>query len=132
MEFSKIMETCIYFPDLNKMKGFYQEKLGLELLSEKENRHLFFRVGESMLLIFNPEVTMNERDVIHGAVSPPSMIHFAFQINKDDFQLAKQNILNKDIQAEKEITWPNGGQSIYFRDPADNLVEIITDDAWPI
>ncbi len=132
MVFSKIVETCIYFPDLDKMKEFYQKKLGLELISKKENRHLFFKVGDSMLLIFNPKVTMNEKDIIHGALSPPTMIHFAFQISKNDFRLAKQNILSKNIPAEKVVTWSNGAQSMYFRDPAGNLVEIITDDAWPI
>jgi catechol 2,3-dioxygenase-like lactoylglutathione lyase family enzyme len=132
MMFTKIVETCVYFPDLDKMKEFYQEKLGLELLSEKENRHLFFRVGESMLLVFNPKVTMNEKDAFHGGLSPPTMIHFAFQVDKNDFRLAKQNILNKNIRVEKEITWSNGAQSVYFRDPAGNLVEIITGDAWPI
>jgi hypothetical protein len=42
----------------------------LELASEKANRHVFFKLGKSMLLIFNPEVTMNEKDTIHGFIVP--------------------------------------------------------------
>jgi catechol-2,3-dioxygenase len=41
-------------------------------------------------------------------------------------------ILNRNIEIEKEVIWNNGGLSIYFRDPGGNLVEIITDDFWPI
>jgi catechol 2,3-dioxygenase-like lactoylglutathione lyase family enzyme len=132
MKFSKIIETCIYSSNLKEMKEFYQDRIGLELVSEEENRHIFFKVGENMLLIFNPKVTMYEKDTKHGAITPPSMIHFAFEIKKDDFQTIKMDILNKNIKIEKEVIWKNGGSSIYFRDPAGNLVEIITDNFWPI
>jgi catechol 2,3-dioxygenase-like lactoylglutathione lyase family enzyme len=128
MEFSKIIETCIYSSNLKEMKEFYQDKLGLEIVSEEANRHVFFKVGENMLLIFNPKITMYEKDTKHGATTPPSMIHFAFEIKKDDLQTIKTCILNKHIEIEKEVTWKNGGLSIYFRDPVGNLVEIITDN----
>jgi catechol 2,3-dioxygenase-like lactoylglutathione lyase family enzyme len=132
MKFSKIIETCIYSSNLKEMKEFYQDKLGLEIVSEEANRHVFFKVGENMLLIFNPKVTMYEKDTKHGAMTPPSMIHFAFEIKKDYFQPIKTYISNNNIEIEKEVTWKNGGLSIYFRDPAGNLVEIITDNFWPI
>jgi len=126
------METCIYSSDLKEMKEFYQDKLGLELVSEEMGRHVFFKVGKNMLLIFNPKVTMHEKETKHGAITPPAMNHFAFEIEKDDFHTIKIDILNKNIEIEKEVTWKNGGLSIYFRDPAGNLVEIITDNFWPI
>ena len=43
-----------------------------------------------------------------------------------------QNMLmQNDIAIEKEIAWGNGSGSIYFRDPAGNLVEFITKGNWP-
>jgi catechol 2,3-dioxygenase-like lactoylglutathione lyase family enzyme len=36
----------------------------------------------------------------------------------------------KNIKIEKEVTWKKGTHSIYFRDPAGNLVEIITPGSW--
>jgi catechol 2,3-dioxygenase-like lactoylglutathione lyase family enzyme len=132
MKFTKIMETCIYSSNLKEMKEFYQDKLGLEVVSEEMGRHVFFNVGKNMLLIFNPKVTMHEKETKHGAITPPAMNHFAFEIKKDDFQATKMDILNKNIEIEKEVTWKNGGLSIYFRDPAGNLVEIITDNLWQI
>jgi hypothetical protein len=38
----------------------------------------------------------------------------------------------KNIKIEKEVTWQKGSNSIYFRDPVENLVEIITPGSWPI
>ena len=28
------------------------------------------------------------------------------------------------------FTWPGGGRSIYFRDPAGNCVELVTPGVW--
>jgi catechol-2,3-dioxygenase len=41
-------------------------------------------------------------------------------------------LMQKDIVIEKEIVWGNGSESIYFRDPAGNLVEFITKGNWPV
>ena len=35
------------------------------------------------------------------------------------------------LPAENEVTWKNGVRSFYFRDPADNLLEIAEGDLWP-
>jgi catechol 2,3-dioxygenase-like lactoylglutathione lyase family enzyme len=34
------------------------------------------------------------------------------------------------VEIEAEVTWPSGGQSIYFRDPAGNSVELATPQTW--
>lgn len=41
MKFRKIIETSIYSSDLEKMKEFYVDKLGLELVSEQKGRPVF-------------------------------------------------------------------------------------------
>ena len=43
-------------------------------------------------------------------------------------------LVEKNIQVEKEIVWENDikCRSIYFRDPAGNLVEFITRNYWPV
>jgi catechol-2,3-dioxygenase len=40
----------------------------------------------------------------------------------------------KNIEIEKMVTWGNDlkSRSIYFRDPAGNLIELITKNHWPI
>src|SRR5919206_1871548 len=135
LKFRKIVETCIYSYELEKMKNFYVNIIGLHLVSEEKGRHIFLKVGKSMLLIFNPKNTMAKNNgifPIHGATTPPAIIHFALEIEKDDYENSK-NVLNQNkIEIEKEITWKKETKSMYFRDPGGNLVEFITRDSWPV
>jgi len=57
VKFRKIVESCIYYSDLETMKNFYVNKIGLEFISEEKGRHVF---GKNMLLIFNPKNTRIE------------------------------------------------------------------------
>jgi len=135
MKFRKIVETSIYSPHLEKMKEFYVDKLGLEFVSEQRDRHVFLKTDKNMLLIFNPEVTSIEvKESVHGATTPPSMIHIALEVEPEDYEKAKELLEENNIQVEKEITWENDikSKSIYFRDPAGNLVEFITRRHWPL
>jgi catechol 2,3-dioxygenase-like lactoylglutathione lyase family enzyme len=150
VKFNKIVETCIYTSDLQKLKDFYVDGLGLELVSEEKHRSIFLKVGKSMLLIFNPEKTLmaeqykedkenRKRFDIeifppHGAITPPSIIHFALEIDKSDYDNSKKVLMANNIKIEKEIIWNEGSaKSIYFKDPSGNLVEIITNNhLWPI
>jgi catechol 2,3-dioxygenase-like lactoylglutathione lyase family enzyme len=135
LKFEKIIETCIYSTDLNIMKDFYVNRLRLELVSEEEGRHVFLKAGKSMLLIFNPENTMVSTNSIfpaHGAITPPSSIHFALEIEQVDYEAARKVLIQNKIPIEKEMSWDNEGKSIYFRDPVGNLVEIVTKGQWPV
>ena len=120
------------------MKDFYTTILGLEFVSEEKDRFVFLKAGQSMLLIFNPSKTLAGNDTSttqlpsHGAITPPSIIHFALEIDKQNYDNAKHMLNEKNIKIEKEVTWGKGTNSIYFRDPAGNLVEIITPGSWPV
>ena len=117
------------------MKDFYVNRLGLDLVSEEEGRHVFLKAGKSMLLIFNPENTKlaaNSTFPAHGAITPPSSIHFALEIEQVDYEAARNVVIRHGILIEKEISWGSGGRSTYFRDPVGNLVEIVTKGQWPV
>lgn len=136
VKFRKIVETCIYSKELETMKDFYVNKIGLEFVSEEKGRHVFLRAGKSMLLIFNPDNTKNEEEnskfPTHGAITPPACIHFALEIEKEDYDSSKKMLTNMNIDIEKEMIWGKGSESIYFRDPAGNLIEFIIKGNWPV
>ena len=134
MKIGKIVETSIYSTNLEDMKDFYVNKLGLEFVSEQKNRHVFLKTDNNMLLIFNHEITITENETSHGASTPPSVIHIAFEIDSGEYDTAKKMLIESNIQIEKEIEWGNriGSKSIYFRDPAGNLVEFITKNYWEL
>jgi catechol-2,3-dioxygenase len=135
VKFRKIVESCIYSSDLETMKDFYANKIGLEFISEEKGRHVFLKAGKSMLLIFNPENTRiqgNSRFPVHGAITPPACIHLALEIEKEDYDKSKKILTDMGIDIEKEMVWGNGSGSIYLRDPAGNLVEVVTKGNWPV
>jgi len=125
MEFLKIKETCLYVRDLGKAKDFYQGVLGLQVIDYLEGKHLFLRVGQSVLLLFNPEDSRHK-------VSPPAHFgggkqHFAFEIESAEYERSKSEITGKGIAIIDEIVWKNGQKSFYFNDPEGNVLEIIPD-----
>jgi catechol-2,3-dioxygenase len=134
MNINKVIETCIYSSDLDSMKKFYVDILGLSPVEEERDKLIFLKVGKSMLLIFNPFRTSNDNNMLptHGAMSPPSCIHLAMEIKKHDYHDWKELLFRNSISIEKEVDWNNKAKSLYFRDPAGNLIEFITEGGWPV
>ena len=66
-------------------------------------------------------------------MTPPSMVHIAFEIESLEYEQAKKFLQSKSIQIEKEIEWPNDikSKSIFFG-PAGNLIEFITKNYWEV
>jgi catechol-2,3-dioxygenase len=98
------------------MKDFYINILGLEFVSEEKDRYIFLKAGQSMLLIFNPNKTLVDTDVsngsnsttqlpIHEAITPPSIIHLALEIEKQNYDNAKSLLNEKNIKIDKEVIW---------------------------
>lgn len=129
MNVRAIVETAIYVADLDETASFYQGVLGLPVLAREPGRHVFFRVGDNdVLLAFDANAT-RKGDVLppHGATGPG---HFALGIEAQEFDAWRQKLQGAAIVIEKEMVWPNGGRSLYFRDPAGNSVELITPGVW--
>jgi catechol 2,3-dioxygenase-like lactoylglutathione lyase family enzyme len=134
MKISKIVETCIYSSDLDSMKRFYAGVLGMPIVQEEEGKLVFLNAGKNMLLIFNPDRTSVDNDSLptHGAASPPASVHFAMEIQEDDYSGWKELLAKNGVTIEKEVDWKGAARSLYFRDPAGNLVELITPGEWPV
>ncbi|MDX1520316.1 MAG: VOC family protein [Anaerolineae bacterium] len=129
MKAEQVLETCLYVDDLDAAERFYTDVLGLESFSRVEDRHLFFRCGSGVFLLFNPARTViAEGDVpTHGAHGPG---HVAFSMTADDIPKWREQLLKHNIPIETEFTWPSGGYSLYFRDPAGNSIELTTPKTW--
>lgn len=130
MKTNGILETCLYVDDLDGAEDFYQRVLGLQRFAKVDGRHVFFRCGHGVFLLFNPEATEQPGDAgipLHGARGPG---HVAFRMRPETIDDWRQHLEREGITIELEYTWPNGGFSLYFRDPAGNSVELTTPKTW--
>jgi SAM-dependent methyltransferase len=128
-EIQSVVETVVYADDLAKMEAFYTGVLGLSVIGKEKDRHVFFRAGSgNVFLVFKAETTLRcETLPTHGATGPS---HFAFGIDVEAYEPWRQHLTSKGVNIEREIHWPLGGKSLYFRDPANNLGELITPSVW--
>jgi catechol 2,3-dioxygenase-like lactoylglutathione lyase family enzyme len=125
----QVVETSAYVDDLDRAERFYRDVLGLELIAQEAGRHVFFRVGDrDVLLLFRAETTLKGDPLpAHGAQGPG---HFALGILADSLDDWRARLQRHGVVIEKEVDWPRGGRSLYFRDPAGNSVELITPRVW--
>lgn len=131
---SAILETALYARDLNEAESFYGDILGLERIAKVEGRHVFFRCGEGVLLIFNPEKTLDPPSPGSRLPVPPHGAkgdgHVAFSATADEITRWKAHLQSHGIAVEADFEWPNGGRSIYFRDPEGNSLEFTEPRIW--
>lgn len=129
MNIQAVIETAIYVDNLDQAETFYTDVLGLPVIVKEAGRQVFFQVGTSnVLLAFLAEATLKGDQLpAHGAKRPG---HFALGIEASDLDAWRQRLSQKGVSIEKEVEWPRGGRSIYFRDPAGNLAELIMPGIW--
>ncbi|HMB03906.1 MAG TPA: VOC family protein [Isosphaeraceae bacterium] len=124
-----LVETSAYVDDLDRAERFYRDVLGLAPMGKEAGRHAFFRVGEGdVLLLFLADTTIRGDHLpAHGARGPG---HFALGIDAEALEAWRRRLQEHGVAIEHEATWPRGGRSLYFRDPAGNSVELITPGLW--
>ncbi len=125
---SRIFETVLYAEDLAAAERFYHEALGLEVI-ERGKLLVVFRCGGGVLLVFDPRQSAAPgRDVPSHGTSGAG--HVAFAVRPEGLEAWRKQLLQASIRIEREIDWPGGGRSIYFRDPAGNSVELAPPTLW--
>ncbi len=125
----RILETVLYAEDLSLARDFYVGVLGLEVMSFDETRSLFLRLADSVFIVFKASQTIiPDRQVpAHGAVG---ICHAAFAASDQEVEDWKAKLPSAGVPIIKEIDWPNGAKSIYFCDPAGNVLEFVTPRLW--
>jgi catechol 2,3-dioxygenase-like lactoylglutathione lyase family enzyme len=125
----RILETVLYAEDLHAARAFYEGVLGLSVISFDETRSLFLRLDGSVLILFK-----SSRTVIPDSDVPPHGTvgcgHLAFRASRVELEKWRTTLEGQGIPVIKEIDWGNGAKSIYFTDPAGNVLEFATPDLW--
>lgn len=128
-----ILEAALYVDDLDAAESFYGGLLGLERIMRAGNRHVFYKVGQGVLLIFNPDETaQSDPDAKlpvppHGAIGPG---HLCLAATEEEIDGWQHKLAAAGHAAEARFRWPNGALSLYVRDPAGNSIEFAEPKLW--
>jgi catechol 2,3-dioxygenase-like lactoylglutathione lyase family enzyme len=130
----RVLESCLSATDLDAAERFYTEVIGLKKHAREDGRHVFFRCGQSMVLIFNPDHTSTVATTIAGSPVPlhgtRGAGHLAFAVREDELPAWRAHLTKMNVPIESEVHWPQGGTSLYLRDPAGNSIELATPRIW--
>jgi catechol 2,3-dioxygenase-like lactoylglutathione lyase family enzyme len=125
----RLLETAVYGPDLLTLEAFYVQVLGLEPVARTPGRNVVLRCGAAALILFDPRASGT-----HGGPFPPhdgpGRGHIAFTVPLADFPAWRSRLAAAGVAIEREVEWPDGNYSLYFRDPAGNSVELAPPTLW--
>lgn len=134
MGIAGVLEAALYVDDLDAAAGFYGDLLGLEPVLRHDPRHVFFRAGQTIVLLFVASETRKPPPPdarlpvpAHGAEGAG---HICFNVASEDIGKMKKKLVESGIGIEADFHWPNGARSIYVRDPAGNSVEFAEPKLW--
>ena len=134
-DLSGILEAALYVGDLEAARAFYGGVLGLEEIVAQEGRHVFFRCGRTVLLLFRAEATQvpPAPDALpvppHGTVGAG---HVCLAVSESGLEDWVAHLRASGLAIEADFHWPNGMRSVYVRDPAGNSVEFASPKLWGI
>jgi catechol 2,3-dioxygenase-like lactoylglutathione lyase family enzyme len=128
-----ILETALYVPDLRPAAEFYRRVFGFGTLLDSDRLIALDVAGRNVLLLFKAGVTGEPFQTPGGVIPGHTGVgggHFAFSIGRQDVEAWQAHLRSMNVPVESVVTWPGGAKSLYFRDPGDNLVELITPGFW--
>ena len=135
---SRILECYLWVEDTERTTEFYKDLFGFEIIgrSSEPGRLVALSVGGSQVLLLGKVGASTQPSVTAGGVIPPTVgsgnSHVAFPIAVAELEAWEKRLAEKGVAIESKVKWERGGQSLYFRDPDGNLLELATPGLWPI
>jgi len=130
-----IKETCLTVANVDRSESFYREVFDLAVV-ERDARFRALNVADSHVLLLFARGQTEHPVELPGGVIPPhgasGQSHLAFAISADDLDAWRARLEQRGVAIESVVAWPRGGTSLYFRDPDDHLLELITPGVWSI
>jgi catechol 2,3-dioxygenase-like lactoylglutathione lyase family enzyme len=127
-----VLETGLYVSDLARSREFYSRLFGFPVMKGDERFCAFDVAGRDVLLLFLQGGTRGSIRTPGGWIPPhdgTGQLHFAFAVAAQDLAAWELRLAEEGIEIESRVDWPQG-KSIYFRDPDEHLVELVTPGLW--
>jgi catechol 2,3-dioxygenase-like lactoylglutathione lyase family enzyme len=130
-----VLETALYVEDLPRSMQFYQNLFHFEILFVDDRACGMNVAGKQVLLLFKKGASLKPIQTAGGAIPPhdgKGQLHMAFSIDAAEFDDWEQQLKQNGVVIESKINWQEGGQSLYFRDPDQHVIELATPGTWKI
>ncbi|MGZ8412314.1 MAG: VOC family protein [Gemmatirosa sp.] len=129
MRVSGLLEAAVYGPDLDALARFYVDVLGLAPVARTPGRNVVLRCGAAAVILFDPSASSQPGGLFppHGH---PGAGHVAFVFAEETLPAWRAHLASHGVAVESETAWPEGGTSLYLRDPAGTLVELAPPTLW--
>ena len=124
----RVLKTSLYADDLDRTEAFSTSVLGLNCFANEASRHLFYKFADQTLLIFNPSKTAGEVET--GPHGTRGAGHVAFAVATSELDGWNQRLESHGVEIVRHMLWPNGARSVFFRDPAQNGIELTSPVRW--
>jgi catechol 2,3-dioxygenase-like lactoylglutathione lyase family enzyme len=124
-----ILETSLYVDDLKRAVSFYVELFGFPVMVRDDRICALNVKAGQVLLLFRRGASLGaDQFPTHDGSGP---LHLAFSIPAQDLSSWETRLKDKGIAIETKKRWERGGESLYFRDPDNHLLELVTPGCWP-
>jgi catechol 2,3-dioxygenase-like lactoylglutathione lyase family enzyme len=130
-----LLESALYVDDLVRSAAFYQSLFGFETLLHGDRLIALSVSGRQVLLLFQKGMSNCPLHTPGGVIPPhqgAGQLHLAFSVPEADLPAWESRLGELGIPIESRVRWELGGQSIYFRDPDEHSVELVTPGCWRI
>lgn len=131
----RILETALYFDDLDAAVAFYRDLLGLRVMDQESSRLVAMDAGEATVLLLFKRGATTTGALLPGGWIPPhdghGPAHVALAIDASALAAWEVRLAEHGVAIDGRVRWPRGGESVYFRDPGGHSVELATPGTWP-
>ena len=134
MKVTGILETALHVENLERASDFYQRLFGFEIMAQDKRLCAFNVAGRDVLLLFKRGESSAPMPVPGGIIPPhdgQGRLHIAFSTAAADLPGWRERLAELGVAVESTVDWPEGGHSLYFRDPDQHLLELATPGIWP-
>lgn len=133
MTIDSLIASTLYADDLVTARRFYEQVLGLRPLGGSAPGRITFRLTNGHVLHICDPSKPQRNQPTHGAHGRG---HVTLGIAEDSYADWADRLRRHGVQVVDEIVWDGcdvarPGTSLFIRDPAGNLIELITGDIWP-
>ncbi len=132
-----IVEAALYVEQVARSMDFYRELFGFEEELRAEAIGVLRVPGRQALILFPRTIAqapaITPPLAIDGTIPPhggSGRMHVAFAVQPESLQPWQKRLAEHGVRIEGTVRWKRGGTSLFFRDPDQHLIELLSPGLW--